>query len=176
MPGLVIRAAICDQNRRATGLAGQCPLPLHGRGHLGCHPMPAARPRLRPARDMWPAPSGQGPTPRRGTLQTLAPGSSDSLSTGRGCAPAPICSGGVAPLLARIGQPHPRVFGGKMKVQAARLTHLECRQPDQRQNQRNDPEADHDLRLCPALFLEMMVDRGHQEHALSGLLEIRAPE
>src|SRR4051794_5317672 len=36
---------------------------------------------------------------------------------------------------------------------------LQCRQPDQRQHHRDDPEADHDLRLGPAELLEMMMDR-----------------
>src|SRR5260221_9662292 len=41
----------------------------------------------------------------------------------------------------------------------------------QRQHHRNDPEPDHDLRLGPALLFEMMMQRRHPEHALSGQLE-----
>src|SRR4029453_85990 len=41
----------------------------------------------------------------------------------------------------------------------------------QRQHHRDDPEPDHDLRLGPALLLEMMGDRRHPPHALSGHLE-----
>src|SRR5689334_22776836 len=40
-----------------------------------------------------------------------------------------------------------------------------------RQHHRDDPEADHDLRLGPALLLEMMVQRRHHEHALARQLE-----
>src|SRR6056297_3028566 len=50
--------------------------------------------------------------------------------------------------------------------------HLQGRQADQREDERDDPEADHDLRLGPALFLVMMMDRRHQEDALAGALEI----
>ena len=44
-------------------------------------------------------------------------------------------------------------------------------EPGQRQHDRDDPEADHDLRLGPALLLEMVVERRHPEHALAGQLE-----
>src|SRR5215467_10039529 len=40
-----------------------------------------------------------------------------------------------------------------------------------RQHHRDNPEADHDLRLGPAQLLEMMVDRRHPEEALAGKLE-----
>src|SRR3954454_19679730 len=41
----------------------------------------------------------------------------------------------------------------------------------QRQHHRDDPEPDHDLRLGPALLLEMMMQRRHPEHAFAGHLE-----
>src|SRR5690242_20578506 len=41
----------------------------------------------------------------------------------------------------------------------------------ERQHHRDDPEADHDLRLGPAELLEMMVDRRHLEEALARELE-----
>src|SRR5947199_7461134 len=41
----------------------------------------------------------------------------------------------------------------------------------QRQHHRYDPEPDHDLRLGPALLLEMMMQRRHPEHAFSRELE-----
>src|SRR6267142_1099486 len=41
----------------------------------------------------------------------------------------------------------------------------------QRQHHRDDPEPDHDLRLGPALLLEMMVQRRHPEHAFARQLE-----
>ena len=42
--------------------------------------------------------------------------------------------------------------------------------PDQGQDHRDDPEPDHDGRLRPALLLEMVVQRRHQEHARAGAL------
>src|SRR5271168_1111714 len=51
------------------------------------------------------------------------------------------------------------------------LPQLQGRQPGKREHDRNDPEADHDLRLGPAELLEMMVDRRHAEHPLAGELE-----
>src|SRR5215813_5042944 len=41
----------------------------------------------------------------------------------------------------------------------------------ERQHHRDDPEADHDLRLGPTLLLEMMMQRRHHEHALARHLE-----
>src|SRR3954465_478646 len=41
----------------------------------------------------------------------------------------------------------------------------------QRQHHRDDPEPDHDLRLGPALLLEVVVQRRHPEHAFSRQLE-----
>src|SRR5580698_9367178 len=41
----------------------------------------------------------------------------------------------------------------------------------ERQHHRNDPEADHDLRLGPTQLLEVMMDRRHLEDALSRELE-----
>src|ERR1700755_130026 len=41
----------------------------------------------------------------------------------------------------------------------------------ERQHHGDDPEADHDLRLGPAQLLEVMMDRGHAEHAPAGELE-----
>src|SRR5882757_6728580 len=48
---------------------------------------------------------------------------------------------------------------------------LQGGQPDQRQHDGNDPEADHDLRLGPALLFIMVVDRRHCENAFSRQLE-----
>ena len=48
---------------------------------------------------------------------------------------------------------------------------LQRRQSGKRQHDRNDPEADDNLRLGPALLLEVMVQRRHHEHALSRKLE-----
>ena len=48
------------------------------------------------------------------------------------------------------------------------LPQLQTCQTDQRQDHRDDPEADDDLGFGPAEFLEMVVDRRHQENALAG--------
>ena len=52
-----------------------------------------------------------------------------------------------------------------------KLPQLQGREPSQRQHDRDDPEANDDLRLGPAELLEVMVDRRHLEDALSGQLE-----
>ena len=52
------------------------------------------------------------------------------------------------------------------------LAHLQRGKPDHRQNQRDDPETDHDLRLGPTLFLKVMMDRRHQENAFPRAFKI----
>src|SRR5689334_2428924 len=52
------------------------------------------------------------------------------------------------------------------------LSELEGGEADQRQDDGNDPEADHHLAFGPAELFEMVVDRRHQEDALAGHLEI----
>src|SRR5271167_5120481 len=52
-----------------------------------------------------------------------------------------------------------------------KLPQLQGREPSQRQHDRDDPEANDDLRLGPAELLEMMMDRRHLEDALAGELE-----
>src|SRR3954469_24278771 len=44
-------------------------------------------------------------------------------------------------------------------------TQFQARQADQAQQHRDDPEADHDLRLGPAGLLEMVVQRRHLQDA-----------
>src|SRR5277367_842895 len=51
------------------------------------------------------------------------------------------------------------------------LPQLQGREADQRQHRGDDPEADDDGRLRPALLLEMMVQRRHAEDAAAGQLE-----
>src|SRR5262249_23715768 len=46
----------------------------------------------------------------------------------------------------------------------------EC-EADRAEDPRDDPEADHDLRLGPRLHLEVVVDRRHQENASAEVLE-----
>src|SRR5208282_6137771 len=52
-----------------------------------------------------------------------------------------------------------------------KLPQLQGREPRQREHDRDNPEANDDLRLGPAELLEMMVDRRHLEDALAGELE-----
>src|SRR4051794_40492382 len=52
----------------------------------------------------------------------------------------------------------------------SRSSDLQGRQTDQRQDHRNDPKSNNDRRLGPALLLEMMVQRGHEEDPLAGAL------
>ena len=51
--------------------------------------------------------------------------------------------------------------------------HLQGGQTDQRKDQRDDPEPDDDLRFGPAAFFEMVVNRGHQEHAAASAFEVQ---
>ena len=53
----------------------------------------------------------------------------------------------------------------------ASSSQLQCGQARQRQDDGDDPEPDHDLRLGPADLLEMVMDRRHPEYALAGQLE-----
>src|SRR5262245_50026758 len=57
-------------------------------------------------------------------------------------------------------------FPGKML-----LPQLQRGEPCEREHDRDDPETDHDLRLGPALLLEVMMQWRHLEHALAGELE-----
>src|ERR1700733_11129079 len=50
------------------------------------------------------------------------------------------------------------------------LPQFQGRQPRQREHDRDDPETNDDLRLGPAELLEMMMDRRHPKHALTGEL------
>ena len=59
-------------------------------------------------------------------------------------------------------------FAGEGCERAHRIFNVA--RPDQRQHHRDDPEADHDGRLRPALLLEMVVQRRHEEHAPPGAL------
>src|SRR5258707_5050632 len=52
-----------------------------------------------------------------------------------------------------------------------RSPQLQRGEASERQHHRDDPEADHDLRLGPAELLEMMMDRRHAEDALARELE-----
>src|ERR1700733_11729104 len=48
---------------------------------------------------------------------------------------------------------------------------LQCREADEREDEGDDPESHHDLRLRPTELFEMMVDRSHLEDTLAGQLE-----
>src|SRR5690606_37794689 len=52
------------------------------------------------------------------------------------------------------------------------LSQLHGGEAGEGQHGRDDPEADHHRRLRPAHLLEVVVDRGHQEDALAGGLEV----
>src|SRR6476660_3210873 len=52
-----------------------------------------------------------------------------------------------------------------------RSPQLQRGESSEREHDRNDPEADHDLGFGPAELLEMVVDRRHAKHALAGQLE-----
>src|SRR5215213_4802593 len=62
----------------------------------------------------------------------------------------------------------PRNDGGEIANPSPQLQRGEA---GERQHHRDDPEPDHDLRLGPALLLEMMMQRRHPEHAFAGQLE-----
>ena len=51
------------------------------------------------------------------------------------------------------------------------LPQLQGAEAHQRQNHRDNPEADDDGRFLPAQFLKMMVNRRHAEHTLAGHFE-----
>src|SRR5689334_13332418 len=51
------------------------------------------------------------------------------------------------------------------------LSQFQCRQTEQREDQRRDPETDNDLRFLPTLQLEVMMQRSHQKHAFAARLE-----
>src|SRR5579863_234618 len=55
----------------------------------------------------------------------------------------------------------------------ARSPQLQRREAGDREDRGDDPEADDDGRLLPALALEMVMQRRHAEHALAGELEAR---
>src|SRR5690349_3024636 len=89
---------------------------------------------------------------------TSAPPANSALALARPDAPSP----NTATL-----RPSNEVTG----IIAALSPQLERRQSGQRQHDRDDPEADHDLRLGPAELLEMVMQRRHLEHPLAGETE-----
>ena len=58
---------------------------------------------------------------------------------------------------------------------ARRSPQLQAREAHEREEDGDDPEANDDLRLGPALLFVVMMDRRHQEDALAGQLEARRP-
>src|SRR3569623_1963360 len=92
-----------------------------------------------------------------------------SLNTG--CAPPAFSARAAGSPL----RPRPKIATrcpSKPRTVIIRLAQLERGQADQGQERGHDPEADHDGRLGPAQLLEMVVDRGHQEHPLLGQLVV----
>src|ERR1700749_3765097 len=83
--------------------------------------------------------------------------------------------------MARPEAPSPRIstFFSERSLTCLSLesTQLQTRPPDQAQQHRDDPEADHDLRLGPAGLLEMVVQRRHlQDAAAFAVLALRVLE
>src|SRR6056297_455237 len=66
----------------------------------------------------------------------------------------------------------PAIIAPASRTAPAISAHLQRGEADEREDQRDDPEADHDLAFHPAALLEMVVDRGHQEDALAGAFEV----
>src|SRR4051794_37729598 len=112
------------------------------------------------------------PMPCPAALATRA-GSSSQART-----PAPPAASASA--VARPEPPSPnsatrcpaKLVTGVMEASSG-SAQLQRRQADQRQQDGDDPEPDDDLRLLPALLLEVVVKRRHPEHALAGELERR---
>ena len=63
------------------------------------------------------------------------------------------------------------LFGAGGSFSHAQLTQLQGGQSDEGEDDRDDPEADHDLLLRPANLLEVVVDGRHPEDPPSGQLE-----
>src|ERR1700676_3908371 len=86
---------------------------------------------------------------------------------------APPANSALAPTSPEPPSPNTATFFPAKVVTGimARLSQLQGRQPGEREHDRNDPDANDDLRLGPAELLEMMVDRRHLEHALAGELK-----
>src|SRR4051812_7274253 len=79
-----------------------------------------------------------------------------------------------ASAVARPDPPSPKRASERPAMQVTGVIgspQLQRRQAYEGQHDRNDPEANDDLRLLPPLLLEVMVDRGHPEDALAGELE-----
>src|SRR3954453_22792111 len=114
---------------------------------------------------------------------TSAPPASSALALDMPEAPSPnsatfLPAKLVIGIIAAAFSPPPamlRMWGGEHAAYAALSSplssQLQRREAGEREHDRDDPEADHDLRLGPALLLEMMMQRRHPEHALAGEAE-----
>src|SRR5208282_2957621 len=70
--------------------------------------------------------------------------------------------------------PRPMTATGKPakgNTSITRSPQLERREAGERQDRRDDPEADEDGRLLPALLLEVVMERRHAKDAFAGELE-----
>ena len=88
---------------------------------------------------------------------------------------APIARRARAPAGRSCPAPPRRSACRRTESAGKRSSDLQRRQADQRQDHRDDPEADDDGRLGPALLLEMVVQRRHQEHAACRCACTRTP-
>src|SRR5690242_14477765 len=111
---------------------------------------------------------------------TSAPPASNALALASPELPSPNTATRLpANVVTGIMNVHPRAWlrtPGRHTRDAAQCassasSQLERRQPDKGENDCDDPEPDHDLRLGPAELLEMVMDRRHLEHAFAGELE-----
>src|SRR5262245_63460103 len=130
------------------------------RKYLGCHPGRSAA--------------------RSGALQTRDPSTPASEKGAAGVLGSRLSlrsAGMTTEEVAPYGIALPRAGRGRasgiacaareLNEAAARSSQLQRGQAGEREHDRDDPEADHDLRLGPAELLEVVVDRSHLEDVLA---------
>src|SRR5581483_3245556 len=107
---------------------------------------------------------------------TSAPPASSALALARPDAPRPnsatfLPANVVTGIISFLAPARRDAAPGSLVRPFAFSSQLQRRKADEREHDRDDPEADHDLRFGPALLLEMVVQRRHPEYALAGELE-----
>src|SRR5258708_24830275 len=105
---------------------------------------------------------------------TSAPPASSALALASPDAPRPnsatfLPANVVTGIMRALFSPPPAMWEGERAALFARpgSSQLQRREAREREHDRDDPEADHDLRLGPALLLGMVMQRRHAEHALA---------
>src|SRR3954471_11312806 len=96
-----------------------------------------------------------------------------SLSSHASTSAPPASSANAAARPERASPSTATVFPAMRERSIIALPQLQGRETDQGEDRCDDPEADHDRRLGPALLLEMMMQRRHHEDAAPGQLERR---